>query len=57
MGALTKKGAIVKNWKHRYFVVNPDFSVAYYETEEVSKNWKSNFDQKVSGLDQVLTKT
>ena len=35
MGALTKQGAIIKNWKNRYFVVNPDFSVSYYETEEV----------------------
>lgn len=35
MGALTKQGAIFKNWKNRYFVVNPDFSVSYYATEEV----------------------
>ncbi|XP_046850342.1 PH domain-containing protein DDB_G0267786-like [Xenia sp. Carnegie-2017] len=34
MGHLKKKGAIVKNWKNRYFVVNPDFSVSYYETED-----------------------
>ena len=35
MGYLTKKGAIVKNWKKRYFVVNPDYSVDYFENEEV----------------------
>ncbi|KAK2555553.1 PH domain-containing protein [Acropora cervicornis] len=34
MGYLTKKGAIVKNWKKRYFVVNPDYSVDYFENEE-----------------------
>lgn len=34
-GYLTKKGAVVKNWKRRYFVVFPDFSVEYYENEEV----------------------
>ena len=55
MGALTKKGAIVKNWKHRYFVVNPDFSVAYYETEEVSKIWKS-FLLEEKFFIRVLTK-
>ena len=38
MGPLTKKGAVIKSWKHRYFVVNPDFSVSYYLTEEVSSN-------------------
>ena len=35
MGYLTKKGAIVKNWKKRYFVVNSDYSVDYFENEEV----------------------
>lgn len=34
MGYLTKKGAVVKNWKRRYFVVNPDYSVDYFENEE-----------------------
>ncbi|XP_068759844.1 PH domain-containing protein DDB_G0267786-like [Montipora capricornis] len=34
MGYLTKKGALVKNWKKRYFVVNPDYSVDYFENEE-----------------------
>lgn len=34
-GYLTKKGAVVKNWKRRYFVVFPNFSVEYYENEEV----------------------
>ena len=37
MGYLTKKGAVVKNWKRRYFVVNPDYSVDYFENEEVGK--------------------
>lgn len=37
MGYLTKKGAVVKNWKRRYFVVNPDYSVDYFENEEVCK--------------------
>ena len=36
MGQLSKQGAIVKSWKQRHFVVNPDYSVFYYETEEVS---------------------
>lgn len=35
MGYLTKRGAVVKNWKKRYFVVNPDYSVDYFENEEV----------------------
>ena len=35
MGYLTKRGAVVKNWKKRYFVVNPDYSVDYFESEEV----------------------
>lgn len=34
MGYLTKKGAVVKNWKRRYFVANPDYSVDYFENEE-----------------------
>lgn len=34
MGYLTKKGAVVKNWKRRYFVVNPDYSIDYFENEE-----------------------
>ncbi|XP_068692784.1 PH domain-containing protein DDB_G0267786-like [Montipora foliosa] len=37
MGYLTKKGALVKNWKKRYFVVNPDYSVDYFENEEVGQ--------------------
>ena len=36
MGYLTKKGAVVKNWKRRYFVAKADYSVDYYESEEVS---------------------
>ena len=35
MGYLTKRGAVVKNWKKRFFVVNPDYSVDYFESEEV----------------------
>ena len=35
MGYLTKKGAVVKNWKKRYFVANSDYSVDYFESEEV----------------------
>ncbi|KAJ7370918.1 hypothetical protein OS493_028992 [Desmophyllum pertusum] len=34
MGYLTKRGALVKNWKKRYFVVNPNYSVDYFENEE-----------------------
>ena len=37
MGYLTKRGAVVKNWKRRYFVVNPDYSVDYFENEEVCR--------------------
>ncbi|KAL9988023.1 hypothetical protein ACROYT_G002420 [Oculina patagonica] len=33
-GYLTKRGAVVKNWKRRFFVVNPDYSVDYFENEE-----------------------
>ncbi len=32
-----KEGAVVTNWKKRWFVVKPDYSVDYFETEEVRK--------------------
>ena len=34
-GWLVKEGAIVKNWKRRFFVIRPDYKIAYYDTEEV----------------------
>eukprot|EP01124_Arcella_intermedia_P016895 TRINITY_DN2349_c0_g1_i1.p1 TRINITY_DN2349_c0_g1~~TRINITY_DN2349_c0_g1_i1.p1 ORF type:complete len:544 (-),score=78.05 TRINITY_DN2349_c0_g1_i1:109-1740(-) len=33
-GFLTKKGAIKKNWKKRWFVVRSDYVVEYYENEK-----------------------
>jgi len=33
-GWLMKEGAVRKNWKKRYFIVKPDYSVEYYEKEE-----------------------
>ena len=33
-GTLTKQGAFRKNWKKRFFVVNYNYTVDYYENEE-----------------------
>ena len=33
-GTLTKQGALRKNWKKRFFVVNYNYTVDYYENEE-----------------------
>ena len=46
MGYLTKKGAVVKNWKRRYFVAKADYSVDYYESEEVSIFQNKEFKNK-----------
>ena len=46
MGYLTKKGAVVKNWKRRYFVAKSDYSVDYYENEEVSIFLNKGFKKK-----------
>lgn len=32
-GLVTKRGAVRKNWKQRFFVVKPNFTVDYYESE------------------------
>lgn len=37
VGYITKEGAVVKNWKRRWFVVRPDYSVEYWASEE---EWK-----------------
>eukprot|EP00051_Salpingoeca_urceolata_P026309 m.476829 g.476829 ORF g.476829 m.476829 type:complete len:563 (-) comp20666_c0_seq1:150-1838(-) len=34
MGMLSKRGAVRKNWKMRYFVVRPDYVIDYYESQE-----------------------
>lgn len=39
-GWLVKEGAIVKNWKKRFFVVRPDYSVDYFEKEDDVKSSK-----------------
>jgi hypothetical protein len=36
-GYAAKEGAVVKNWKKRWFVVRPDYSVEYWASEE---EWK-----------------
>ncbi|XP_031562470.1 PH domain-containing protein DDB_G0267786-like [Actinia tenebrosa] len=33
-GYLIKQGALVKNWKKRYFVVKQDYCIEYYENQE-----------------------
>jgi len=33
MGFLMKEGGIRKNWKKRFFVVRPNYTIDYYETE------------------------
>ena len=35
-GWMTKRGAVRKNWKKRFFVVRSNFSVDYYANEEVA---------------------
>jgi hypothetical protein len=40
-GWLVKEGAVVKNWKKRFFVVRPDYKIAYYESEESFKAGKN----------------
>jgi hypothetical protein len=40
-GWLVKEGAVVKNWKRRFFVVRPDYKIAYYESEEAFKAGKT----------------
>lgn len=39
-GWLTKQGAIVTNWKRRWFVVKPDYSVDYFVTEQDAQQEK-----------------
>lgn len=36
-GYLMKEGGVRKNWKKRYFVVRPNYSIDYYETAEEAK--------------------
>jgi len=36
-GYLVKEGAILKNWKKRYFVVRNDYTVDYFETDAMKK--------------------
>jgi len=33
-GFLTKQGIVRKNWKKRYFIVHPDYTITYSETKE-----------------------
>lgn len=35
-GYMIKQGAVVKNWKKRFFVARPDYFIEYYENQEVS---------------------
>lgn len=39
-GWLMKEGGIRKNWKKRYFVVRPNYSIDYYESEAEAKKEK-----------------
>ncbi len=32
-----KEGGVRKNWKKRYFVVRPNYSIDYYESAEEAK--------------------
>jgi len=36
-GFLTKEGAIRKSWKKRWFVVQPNYTVEYYESEKAAQ--------------------
>eukprot|EP01110_Echinostelium_bisporum_P013283 TRINITY_DN876_c0_g1_i1.p1 TRINITY_DN876_c0_g1~~TRINITY_DN876_c0_g1_i1.p1 ORF type:complete len:563 (-),score=262.92 TRINITY_DN876_c0_g1_i1:213-1901(-) len=40
VGFLTKEGAVRKNWKKRWFVVRPNYTVDYYESEAESQKPK-----------------
>jgi len=33
-GEMIKQGAVRKNWKKRFFVVQPDYKIAYFESKE-----------------------
>eukprot|EP00047_Mylnosiga_fluctuans_P001574 m.220976 g.220976 ORF g.220976 m.220976 type:complete len:564 (-) comp10487_c0_seq1:63-1754(-) len=37
-GWLSKEGAVVKNWKKRFFVVRPDYKIDYFDKEETAKS-------------------
>jgi len=37
-GWMTKEGAVVKNWKKRFFVVRHDYKIEYYDKEETYKS-------------------
>ena len=39
-GWLMKEGGVRKNWKKRYFVVRPNYSIDYYESPEEAKKEK-----------------
>jgi hypothetical protein len=39
-GWLIKEGAVRKNWKKRYFVVRPNYTIDYYENEAEAKKEK-----------------
>jgi hypothetical protein len=41
-GYLSKKGHLVSNWKHRYFVIQGD-QVSYYKTQDISQAAKGSF--------------
>lgn len=37
-GWMTKEGAVVRNWKKRFFVVRYDYKIEYYDSEETFKS-------------------
>ena len=39
-GWLTKKGAVRKNWKHRWFEMSPDFTLRYFDKESEPRQEK-----------------
>lgn len=48
-GWVTKRGAVKKNWKRRYFVLRSDFTLSYYKD-----GWSPNSKPQVGGVCELI---